>query len=235
MRQGEFADETLAAAQALRYAEELRELHLAERAQNLQLQAALAQLEESYGTTVRALATALELRDDVTGGHAERVAGLALSLAARVAPELSDDPELEYGFLLHDIGKIGVPDAVLLKPGPLDAAERALIELHPEHGAQILRQVPYLGGVALDVVIAHHERWDGSGYPRRLAGSGIPLAARIFSLADAFDAITNDRPYRKGVSTDAALAKLEPESGRQFDPRLTNEFIALVQEHRHAA
>jgi HD-GYP domain-containing protein (c-di-GMP phosphodiesterase class II) len=222
------------AAQALRYAEELGELHRSERGQRRRAEAALAQLQDSYGTTVRALAAALELRDDITGGHAERVTRLALLLAERVAPDLSEDPQLEYGFLLHDVGKIGVPDAVLQKPGQLNVDERRLIERHPEHGARILREVPYLDGVALDIVIAHHERWDGGGYPLGLVGTGIPLAARIFALADAFDAMTNDRPYRAALSRSEALAELERCAGVQFDPGLTCAFVDLINEARVA-
>jgi response regulator RpfG family c-di-GMP phosphodiesterase len=126
----------LAAEQALRYAEELRELYLGERAQRQRAEDALRELEGSYGATVRALAAALELRDDLTGGHAERVTDLALRLTERIAPGLAADPELEYGFLLHDIGKIGVPDAILLKAGPLEAKERTVMERHPLHGAR---------------------------------------------------------------------------------------------------
>lgn len=219
-----------AAAQALRYAEELGELHRSEREQRRRAEAALAQLQDSYGMTVRALAAALELRDDVTGGHAERVTRLALALAERVAPDLATDPQLEYGFLLHDVGKIGVPDAVLQKPGQLNADERRLIERHPQHGAQILREVPYLDGVAFDVVIAHHERWDGGGYPLGLCGTGIPLAARIFALADAFDAMTNDRPYRAALPRADALAELERCAGVQFDPGLACAFVGLIND-----
>lgn len=228
-------DLKLAVAQAEKYAEELREVYERERAQRQAVEQALARLEDSYGTTVRALAAALELRDDQTGGHAERVTSLALRLAERVAPELAADPELEYGFLLHDLGKIGVPDAILLKPGPLDERERTAIQAHPLLGEQIVARVPYLDGAARQVVIAHHERWDGNGYPYRLAGGAIPLPARIFAVVDAFDAMTNDRPYRAGLGVEAALAEIERASGSQFDPRVAEDFLTLAEHAPEAA
>jgi HD-GYP domain-containing protein (c-di-GMP phosphodiesterase class II) len=227
-------DEELAAAQALRYADELRELHEIERAHRRGVEEALRRLEEWYTTTVRALATALELRDDATGEHAGRVTRLALRLAERVAPQLCRDPQLEYGFLLHDVGKLGVPDAVLLKQTPLDEDERRELERHPVLGERILAQIPYLGGLARDVVVAHHERWDGTGYPLGLFGTGIPLAARIFALADAFDAMTHDRPYRLALSIAAALAEIEREAGRHFDPTLAVQFVLLFAEEQAA-
>lgn len=197
--------------------------------------AALLTLQDSYRTTVRALAAALELRDDQTCAHATRVTELALRLTAHVAPELANDPELEYGFLLHDIGKIGVPDAVVLKPGPLDHDQLQQMRGHVTLGQQILAQIPYLSGLASQIVAAHHERWDGSGYPHGLRGHDIPLAARIFSICDAFDAITNDRPYRWAQTTERALNEIEQGAGTQFDPTITQAFIALIRKHRAAA
>ena len=223
-------DHQLAAAQALKYADELRQLHEIERAHRRGVEEALRRLEESYATTVRALAATLELRDDATGEHAERVTRLALRLAERVAPHLCRDPQLEYGFLLHDVGKIGIPDAVLLKEAPLDADERRELERHPLLGERILAQIPYLGGLARDVVVAHHERWDGAGYPLGLLGTGIPVAARVFALADAFDAMTNDRPYRLALSTAAALGEIEREASRHFDPVLAAQFVTLFAD-----
>jgi HD-GYP domain-containing protein (c-di-GMP phosphodiesterase class II) len=228
-------DEQLAAAQTLRYAEELRRLHLEERAQRCLAEEALARLQDSYATTVRALAAALELRDDQTGGHAERVADLGLRLARQVAPELAADPELEYGFLLHDIGKIGVPDAILLKPGPLSAPEMTEMRFHTVLGELIIEFVPYLNGLARQVIGAHHERWDGGGYPQRLAGEGIPPAARIFSVVDAFDAMTHDRPYRSALPLDASLREIAECAGKQFDPAVAEAFLALEPELRRAA
>jgi ribonuclease P protein subunit RPR2 len=220
----------LANDQTLRYAAALRELYSSERAQRRAAEETLKQLIASYGATVRALAAALELRDDQTGRHAERVTKLALLLTARVEPDLLGDPELEYGFFLHDLGKIGVPDAVLLKPGELTAEEFELIRVHPSLGERIVGEVPYLSGTAKNVVGAHHERWDGAGYPRGLSAGSIPLAARIFAVVDAFDAITNDRPYRVGRPVPVAVEELMRGAGSQFDPAVVREFVALSAE-----
>lgn len=228
-------DAQLAVAQALRYADELRQLHAAESAHRRATEDALARLERSYVATVRALATTLELRDDQTGGHAERVTGLALRLTEAVAPELLDEPQLEYGFLLHDVGKIGVRDAVLLKPGPLDDDELAEMRLHTQLGERVLEGIPFLGGVAKEVVACHHEAWDGSGYPKGLRGEDVPLAARVFAVVDAFDAMTNDRPYRRALSVDAALEEIERCAETQFDPRLARAFVSLDRQRRSAA
>ncbi len=227
-------EEKLAIAQSLKYAEELRELYGAERTQRRIAEDALARLEASYRTTVRALAAALELRDDQTGAHAERVTELALRLATRVAPDLVSDPELEYGFLLHDLGKIGVPDAVVLKPGPLDPDEMEAMRRHVELGEQIVARIPYLGGLARQVIAAHHERWDGKGYPCGLAGEEIPLPARIFAVVDTFDAMANDRPYRRALPLEDALAEIRSGAGTQFDPQVVRAFVSLVN-HLDAA
>ncbi len=228
-------DQQLAVAQALKYAQELRQLHAAERAQRRIVEEALERLETSYATTVRALAAALELRDDETGGHAERVTRLALELTGRLDPELAAEPQLEYGFLLHDIGKIGIPDAILRKPGPLDPEELEQMRFHPVLGERVLEQIPYLSGLARDVVACHHERWDGKGYPAGLKGERIPLAARIFALADSFDAMTNDRPYRRAMTVADAIDEIIRSSGSQFEPDLARAFVELARERRLAA
>ena len=201
----------------------------------IQSHAALRALQDSYRTTVRALAAVLELRDDQTGAHATRVTELALRLTERVAPELVKDDELEYGFLLHDIGKIGVPDAILLKKGKLDDAETALMKQHVTLGQRILRQIPYLNGTASEIAAAHHERWDGAGYPNGLHGDEIPLAARIFSIIDAFDAMTTDRPYCAARPVDDALCEIEQQAGRQFDPHLVRVFIEMMRREQSFA
>ena len=208
----------LANDQTLRYASALRELYSSERAQRRAAEEMLEQLTASYGTTVRALAAALELRDDQTGRHAERVTKLALLLTARIEPGLLADPQLEYGFFLHDIGKIGVSDAVLLKPAGLDKEEFAQIRVHPTLGERIVGDVPYLSGTAKEIVGSHHERWDGGGYPRGLAAGAIPLAARIFAVVDAYDAITNDRPYRAARAASVAIEELAAGSGAPVRP-----------------
>ncbi len=193
------------------------------------LERALQELELAHEVAVTALAAALELRDDETGGHAQRVTALAIELARIVAPELADDPELRYGFLLHDIGKIGIPDAILLKPMQLTPAEKRQMEFHTTLGEQLISGVPHLQGVAREVIAFHHERWDGTGYPWGLAGEKIPLAARIFAVADAFDAISNDRPYQRASSVDTALEKIAANAGTQFDPGIVAPFIPLVR------
>jgi HD-GYP domain-containing protein (c-di-GMP phosphodiesterase class II) len=189
--------------------------------------------EDSYRKTVHALAAALELGGDDTSGHAERVTHLALELTRRIAPELADDPKLELGFLLHDVGMLGIRDAVLLKPGVLDPRELKEIRDHTRRGERVVAQI--LDGVALDVVSSHHERWDGSGYPRGLREAQIPLAARIFAVVDSYDAMTNDRPYRKALTVDAALDEITREAGAQFDPAIATEFTARLRELRSAA
>ncbi|MGH6740699.1 MAG: HD-GYP domain-containing protein, partial [Bradyrhizobium sp.] len=206
----------------------------------IQSHRAVQKLKESYRTTVRALATALEMRDDQTGAHAARVTELALRLTAQAAPELCADQELEYGFLLHDIGKIGVADAVILKPGSLDPEELKHMQGHVALGQRIIADIPYLHGLATDVIGAHHERWDGTGYPQGLQGEDIPLAARIFSVVDAYDAMTNDRPYRFGRTATEALAAIRAGSGTQFDPTITSAFLEMVtqagmRDRKHAA
>jgi HD-GYP domain-containing protein (c-di-GMP phosphodiesterase class II) len=225
----------LAIAQTLRYAEELRELHVAERTLRRTAERTLDDLERMYGATVKALASALELRDDQTGDHAERVAALAVRLTRKVAPELLADPQLEYGFLLHDLGKIGIPDAILLKPDRLTPTETKQMQYHPELGAQIVGAIPDLDGAAVDVIAAHHERWDGTGYPHGLKGDAIPLGARIFAVVDAWDAMTNHRPYRRALRRSVALARLRKAAGTQFEPRMVDAFTRLVLDERPEA
>jgi HD-GYP domain-containing protein (c-di-GMP phosphodiesterase class II) len=226
------ADSTLAIEQALRYAEELQGLYKAERTQRRAAERALLQLQDSYTTTVRALATALELRDDQTGGHAERVTSLALALAERIDPALAAESQLKYGFLLHDLGKIGIRDAVLLKPGALTPDEFEEMRFHVVLGERILAGIPYLSGLARDVVAAHHERWDGAGYPRGLGGTDIPLAARIFAVVDAFDAMTSDRPYRPALDVEYAVGEIAAQGGAQFDPSVATTFVAMAPQLR---
>ena len=182
----------------------------------------------SYDLTVDALAAALELRDDETGQHTRRVTDFALALTRAIDPELASEPDLRYGFLLHDIGKIGVPDAILLKPGPLTEREMRILQIHTTLGEHLLAFIPFVSDLAHDVVAYHHERWDGSGYPWGLSGGAIPLAARIFAVADAFDAITNDRPYRKARPVETAVAEVERGAGSQFDPAVVAAFVPLA-------
>jgi response regulator RpfG family c-di-GMP phosphodiesterase len=177
-----------------------------------------ALLQSAYRQTVQALALALESKDTATRAHSQRVVSYATELTLVMAPELLDDPSLEYGFLLHDIGKIGVPDQVLNKPGPLTPAERQEMQRHATLGASMLANVRLLDGAGLDVVRSHHERWDGRGYPEGLTGRQTPLSARIFSVADALDAMTSDRPYRARCSWEGAANAIAANAGSQFDP-----------------
>ena len=183
-----------------------------------------SQLRAAYRQTVNALANALESKDAATRSHSDRVVSYASELTLDCAPALLDDPSLEYGFLLHDVGKIGIPDGILQKPGPLDPAERRAIERHTIVGADMLHDVPLLAGEGIRVVRSHHERWNGTGYPDRLAGEEIPLGARIFAVADTLDALTSDRPYRAARDWDTAARTIVSESGRQFDPAVVDAF-----------
>ena len=188
---------------------------------------------EATAATVEALARALELHDyrrgrfGETSAHTARVTQLALRLAEQVAPELALDPQLAYGFRLHDIGMIGVSNATLLKPGALTPAEVDEIREHPWLGERIVAPVPALGGLTRQVIACHHERWDGSGYPRGLRGVEIPLAARIFAVVDAFDAMTNDQPYRDALPEAEARVEIQAKAGLEFDPDVVSAFLDL--------
>jgi ribonuclease P protein subunit RPR2 len=184
----------------------------------------------SYDLTVEALAAALELRDDTTGQHTRRVTDLALALTRAVEPKLADDPELRYGFLLHDIGKIGIPDSILLKKGRLNSVETRALEMHTTLGEHLLARFPFLSDLAHDVVAYHHERWDGTGYPWGLGETDIPLAARIFAVADAFDAMTNNRPYREALTVLEAMSEIERCAGTHFDPVIVEAFLPIARQ-----
>jgi response regulator RpfG family c-di-GMP phosphodiesterase len=203
--------------QLLLYASDLRHLVEVERQQRALLNAA-------YHDTVVALAGALESKDTGTRAHSERVQRYAVELAGACAPELLKDPSIEYGFVLHDVGKIGVPDSVLQKPAALSDPERRLIETHTIVGEQMLEGVSFMSGECLSVVRSHHERWDGHGYPDRLGGDDIPLGARVFAVADALDAITSNRPYRNEQPWGHAVEEICAESGKQFDPMVVEAF-----------
>jgi putative two-component system response regulator len=198
-----------------------------------ELDGALQSLEGAYRTTLRALVTALETRDAETHGHSERVMSFSLRLGREM--NLCDEEltSLEFGSLLHDVGKIGVPDAVLRKPAPLTEPEWYEMRKHPLHGEQILGGIEFLEG-ASRVVAQHHEKWDGTGYPVGLRGEEIDLNARIFAVADAFDAITSDRVYRVGRSYESAARELEEWAGRQFDPSVVEAFRRVPPEEWEA-
>jgi response regulator RpfG family c-di-GMP phosphodiesterase len=203
--------------QLLLYASDLRHLVEIERQQRSLLNAA-------YHDTVAALAGALESKDTGTRAHSQRVQLYAVELASVCAPELLNDPSIEYGFLLHDLGKIGIPDEVLQKPAALSVSERRLIETHTVLGEQMLEGVSFMSRECLAVIRSHHERWDGEGYPDGLAGDDIPLGARVFAVADALDAITSDRPYRRHQPWAYAADEIQEQSGLQFDPQVVEAF-----------
>jgi putative nucleotidyltransferase with HDIG domain len=185
-----------------------------------------------YYDTLRSLAKALEARDDYTRGHSDRVADLALAIASELALAEADCHLIYNSALLHDIGKIGVRDEVLLKPRKLTDEEMAIIRKHPSFGCAILGPLKFLGRVA-ELVGCHHERWDGNGYPARLRGEEIPLASRIISVADAYDAMTSSRPYRAALSHREALDEIERECGRQHDPRVVEAFLRVIEKRPH--
>src|SRR6185436_12359663 len=209
--------------QLLLYARDLRHLLEIERGQR-------HLLENAYHQTVAALATALETKDTGTKAHSQRVQRYAVELTNAIVPDLIDDQSTEYGFLLHDVGKIGIPDGVLLKPGPLTEAERRRMETHTILGEQMLGGVAFLHGEGLRVVRSHHERWDGTGYPDAIGGTEIPLGARIFAVADALDAMTSDRPYRRALPWTSATGEIEAQSGKQFDPDVVAIFHSRGSE-----
>jgi ribonuclease P protein subunit RPR2 len=202
-----------------RYAADLRETFKQERAR-------AQELRRSYMATVRALSNAVEARDAYTGKHAERVTEYGLEIARALEIPTVDAPELEFGFLLHDVGKVAIPDAILYKPESLTAEERALMAQHPVIGAEIIRGIEFLGDASL-VVRSHHEHWDGSGYPDGLKGEEIPLVARVFAVADVLDALTTDRPYRPASSLSQARDMIVAESGSHFDPRVVAAFQSI--------
>jgi ribonuclease P protein subunit RPR2 len=205
-----------------RYAADLRETFKRERAR-------AQELRRSYTATVRALSNAVEFRDAYTGKHAERVAAYGLEIARCLELPVADRSEIEFGFLLHDIGKVAIPDAILHKPDTLTDSERKLMAQHPVIGAEIVRGIEFLE-TAAEIVRHHHERWDGHGYPDGLAGEDIPLAARVFAVADVFDALTTERPYRQASTLAEARRMITAESGTQFDPTVVEAFNSIDDE-----
>jgi ribonuclease P protein subunit RPR2 len=202
------------------YARDLRHMLEIERRQR-------RALEQSYLQTVTALAIALDTKDSGTRQHSERVRRYADKLLEVIAPDAkAEDGSFEYGFLLHDMGKIGIPDDILRKPGPLTKAERRRMQTHTMIGEQMLSGVAALRGEGLSVVRSHHERWDGRGYPDGLRGRDIPLGARVFAVADALDAMTSKRPYRRALTWRAAREEIVAQAGKQFDPEVVEAFQA---------
>jgi ribonuclease P protein subunit RPR2 len=188
-------------------------------------------LQSAYMETVTALASALESKDTGTRAHSQRVQSYAIALAKTVGEEaIVRDPSTPYGFLLHDVGKIGIPDGILQKPAPLSAAEQRRMQTHTVLGEAMLSGVAFLKGEGLKVVRSHHERWDGRGYPDGLRRDEIPLGARIFAVADALDAMTSHRPYRRALSWKAARTEIQEQRKHQFDPDVVDAFVEAESE-----
>ena len=195
-------------------------------ARTSRLRVTMQDLERSYDITLEAMGDALDLRDAETQGHSRRVTAYTIALARELGLNAEELKVIARGAFLHDIGKISTPDAVLLKPGKLDARETEIMREHCERGYEIVRKIPFLRE-ASEIVLAHQESFDGSGYPRGLCGEEIPLGARIFAIADTLDAMTSDRPYRKAASFESAQAEIARCAGRQFDPDLVARFLQV--------
>ncbi len=194
-----------------------------------ELEFAHLELAQSYDLTLEGWSRTLDIRERETAGHSKRVVELACRLAQKAGMDDKDVIPLRRGALLHDIGKIGIPDKLLLKPGALDEDEWTVMKQHPEYALRLLQDIPYLQP-ALDIPYCHHERWDGTGYPRGLKGEEIPFSARIFALADVYDALTSDRPYRKAWEHDQTLKYFHEQAGRHFDPHLVGIFLDVMKK-----
>lgn len=186
------------------------------------------ELELAYETTLEGWASALELRDYETKGHSTRVVSMTMQMSERLGISGEELVSLRRGALLHDIGKMGVPDSILLKPGPLTASEWELMKRHPLHGYEMLKSITFLKP-SLEIVLSHHERWDGAGYPNGTKGKDIPLPARIFAIVDVWDSLTSDRPYRKAWSREKTLAYIQEQSGTHFDPGMVEAFLNIQE------
>jgi putative nucleotidyltransferase with HDIG domain len=191
-----------------------------------QLQLAMSNLERSYDITLEALGDALDLKDRETEGHSKRVTAFTIAIARAMGLPREQINTIARGAFLHDIGKMAIPDKILNKPGKLEPHEMDIMKEHAYHGYQIVKKIPFLSEAA-DIVYSHQEKFDGTGYPRGLKGEQIPLGARIFSIADTFDAITSDRPYRPAQSSQAAREEIKRWSGRQFDPEAVKVFLEM--------
>jgi putative nucleotidyltransferase with HDIG domain len=194
-----------------------------------QLRQAMSELERSYDITLEALGDALDLKDAETVGHSKRVTAYTIKIAGAFNVPSDKIRIIARGAFLHDIGKMAIPDAILSKPGPLTPAESLKVQEHCMHGYQMLRKIPFLQEAA-EIVFSHQERYDGSGYPRGLKGTEIPLGARIFAIADTLDAITSDRPYRQAQDMQAARTEIQKWSGKQFDPEIIEVFLDIPSE-----
>ena len=193
------------------------------------LRSTMQDLERSYDITLEAMGDALDLRDEETEGHSKRVTAYTIALAQAMGLESDELRVIARGAFLHDIGKIATPDSILLKRGRLSEEEMAIMKEHCERGYEMVRKIPFLREAA-EIVHSHQERFDGSGYPQGLRGDEIPLGARIFAIADSLDAMTSDRPYRKGTTFAAATEEIVRCSGTQFDPQIVEVFVGMPNE-----
>lgn len=193
-----------------------------------QLRSALSRVEETYDATLEALGAAVDLRDSETEGHSSRVTRYSLIVARVMGCNENQLREIARGAYLHDIGKMSVPDQILLKRGKLTREEQQVMESHVIIGYQMVKRIPFLAEAA-QIVLTHQERYDGRGYPAGLSGSDIPLGARIFAVADTLDAMTSDRPYRKALSLHQAIEEIRKEAGRQFDPEVVRAFLSIPE------
>ena len=187
----------------------------------------IAELKAAFVGTAEALANALEAKDSYTANHASEVAGLAVEVGRELGLEESRLEQLRYAAIFHDIGKIAIPDAILNKPAPLSDDERAVMMEHPRLGAEMIAPIPFLGGEVREMVGRDHEHWDGTGYPDGLRGEQIPLGARIILVVDSYHAMITDRPYRRAMAKQEAVAELARCSGTQFDPKVVGAFVRL--------
>ena len=194
-----------------------------------ELERSKQELEHAYDATIEGWSKALDLRDEETEGHTQRVVKTTLQLARLAGVPEHELVHIRRGGLLHDIGKMGVPDSILLKPGPLTEEEWAIMRQHPQFAYDLLSQTSYLR-LALEIPYCHHEKWDGSGYPRGLKGEEIPLSARLFAVVDVWDALTSDRPYRKAWSHEEALKYIKEQAGVHFDPAVVKLFLVLFDQ-----
>lgn len=195
-----------------------------------QLRGALAQLEQSYDDTLEALGSALDLKDAETEGHCQRVTAFCISIAKAMEVPADYLSILARAAFLHDIGKMAIPDGILRKPGPLNDEEKQIMRKHCDIGYNMLIRIPFLRDAA-EIVLAHQEFFDGSGYPRNLKGEEIPLGARIFTIADSMDAMISDRPYRRALPLSHARGEIKRCSGTQFDPQVVEVFMAIPEKH----
>jgi HD-GYP domain-containing protein (c-di-GMP phosphodiesterase class II) len=215
-------------SQLLVFARDMSAVYQRKREHEQRLSALMDELRTDYLSIVETLALVVEAKDQYTANHLERCKKYGIALANQIDPSMVS-PQLQYGFLLHDVGKIGIPEAILVKPGPLTSDEMAIMKTHPLIGVQIVGPMKrVLDEVTIQVIRHHHERFDGHGYPDGVKGGDIPLSARIFSVVDAFDAMTTDRSYRKALESTEALNRLRAGAGSQFDPVVVKAFESLI-------